>query len=351
MHETQLATCLSYYCGLYNVKLFSLIKQYESLTNLYELFLSNSTEVPEKLKKYLNKAWGEKQFSHVQSLLERHAISALLYSDPKYPPLLREITDPPYVLYVKGDIACLHTCIPLSAVGTRALSSYGKRVIHHLLSPLASIPLVVISGLALGVDAEVHRVCLQNNLLTVAVLAGGLDRYEPLTNNSIGKEIERTACMLSEYPPGIRPQKHQFLERNRIIAGLSKATIIIEGKGQSGSLVTARFALHYGRDVGVIPGDIFLPNSEAPLRLLKDGATPLFSGEDILIMLGVETNATILHHDFSHPVYTELKIMPATLDDLRQKLQISATDLLQQLTYLEIEKKVKQDSMGVYYPL
>ncbi len=346
--EALLAACLSVSSGWYNTKLFALTEQYGSLESLYKAWQSQKVTHSE-LGPVLHRSWQTDSLERMEKLLHKLNIAAYTISDPDYPVLLKECSDPPFVLYSQGDISLLSRPAILSSVGTRMLTPYGKRAVLHLIGGLAAYPVVVVSGLALGVDAEVHKVCLDRSIPTVAVLGGGLDRYEPLTNSSIGRRIvAQGGCMVSEYPPGVRPQKHRFLERNRIIAGVAKATLLIEGKHHSGSLVTARYALSYGREVGIVPGDIFAPNSEAPLRLLKEGAWPITSSEDLLSLLGLEQSQSLTIKPTT-ALYQLLQTGPISLDLLCQQLALALPQLQEELTLLEIEGWVGVTAQGDYY--
>lgn len=345
--EVILTAALSEATHSYNYRLVSYLGECVSFEELFGAFKTDPTVLPENIRGILASCWGDKNLEIVHSRLEKNGIQACLITDDTYPVALRAIDDPPYVLYFHGDLSILNTYTCVACVGTRAISVYGRRAIGSLLRPLQGVPLCIVSGLALGIDAEVHRQALANNNATVAVLGGGLDRYEPLTNSTLGAQIAQSGCVISEYPPGVRPQKHHFLERNRIIAGLSRATIIIEGKEHSGSLVTARLALKYGREVGVVPGDIFALNSQGPLRLLKDGAWPICESEDILTMCGVSLPS--VKTEAETPLVAILRSSPQSLDALCRMLHCSLTSLQEDLTLLELEGRVAVTATGEYY--
>lgn len=349
MQENLLAACLGAFGNCYNEKLSELLIEHDSLESLYAAW-QNEKPLPEKVILLLDRSWSKESCAAMDRTLKNFSGQIYHITDDGYPDRLRAITDPPYVLYCHGDILCLQKRYAIGCVGSRLMTAYGKRAIHHIIGPLELYPITIISGLALGVDAEVHRTALTHTMPTLAVLGGGLDRYEPTTNASLGQAIVAAGgAIVSEYPPGVRPQKHHFLERNRIIAGLSDAVIIIEGKEHSGSLVTARYAATYGRDVGAVPGDIFSPNSSGPLRLLREGATPVCSWEDVIGMLGLDISVKVNDNDSTDPVLCALRESPASIDVLQSRCGVSLTELHTQLTDLEMQGRLECTAAGEYY--
>ncbi|MFT7286433.1 MAG: DNA processing protein [Halieaceae bacterium] len=200
-------------------------------------------------------------------------------TDRRYPPLLRQIPDPPPWLFCRGDPAVLP--LPgIAIVGSRRASLAGLRVARELASALAGAGYSICSGMALGIDAAAHEGALQRGV-TVAVLAAGLDRLYPARHKPLAERIARRGCLLSEFPPGAAPLKQNFPRRNRVISGLAQATIIVEAALPSGSLHTAASALEQGREVYVLPWSIYHPQGAGCLRLLRDGAQPITAIEDL----------------------------------------------------------------------
>ncbi len=350
MQEELLVAALSRSGGFYNTKLFAIAEVFGSFIALYNQWLKGITEdIPEALSKTLSHAWQSNYLAQTEELLVSHDIKPVLSTAREFPPMLAAITDKPYLIFYKGDITSVSANTCVSMVGTRAMSPYGKRIIGRLIEPLSQLPLTIISGLALGVDGEVHKLCLKSGIKTGAVLAGGLDRYEPLTNSYIGRQIEKEGCLVSEYPPGVRPQKHHFLERNRIIAGLSRGTIVIEGKVHSGSLVTARYALSYGREVGAVPGDVFVASTEGPLRLLRDGGWPIATPEDVAAMLDMTLPSQAANPKDQTPLLRYLYQKSATIDELKTELALPLDAIQQELTLLELEGFIATTAQGEYY--
>lgn len=207
-------------------------------------------------------------------------ISVISIYDPCYPPYLKNIYDPPLILYIKGDPHLFSNKKMLSVVGTRQPSAEAGRLMAVLLLPLIEDGWTIVSGMALGVDGLAHQLALKGH--TIAVLGSGLFHPYPLQHAPLFQKLCRDQLVVSEYPPPVRPQKWQFPERNRIISGLSAGTLVIEAKERSGSLITADQALEQGREVMAVPGSPLNPNSRGTNRLIQQGARLVFSSEDIL---------------------------------------------------------------------
>lgn len=215
--------------------------------------------------------------------------------DPRYPPLLTQTADPPFLLYVRGDASLLARTDTVAVVGTRKATRYGLTATAHLVGPLAAAGVPIVSGLALGIDAAAHEAALAAGGKTVAILAAGVsdDDISPRTNYGLAQRILRAGgAIVSEKPPGTPAYQSMFLLRNRIVAGMSRATIIVEAAARSGALVTARLALEANRDVFAVPGPITTTASIGPNRLIAQGAIPALSPEFVLETLGYETAAS-----------------------------------------------------------
>lgn len=209
-------------------------------------------------------------------------IQVIALTDAQYPPLLREIHNAPLLLYVQGDLSCLtgHT---LAFVGTRKASEYGRQVTEKLIFELKSAGVVIISGLAAGIDTCAHGAAIQCGLPTVAVFGCGLDVIYPNANRKLCQEILKGGgALVSEYPLGTPPTQFTFPQRNRIVAGLSHGVLVVEGDVRSGALITARLAVDEGRSVYAVPGNLFSPGSQGPHYLIKNGGVPVTEGEEIL---------------------------------------------------------------------
>jgi DNA processing protein len=207
---------------------------------------------------------------------------------PGYPALLAELHDPPPRLYLRGGPPELLARPSVAVVGARSCSSYGAQVARDLARELGAAGVVVVSGLARGVDGEAHRGALAGGGLTVAVLGCGIDRDYPRAHSELARRIADSGAIVSEYPPGTEPSPWRFPARNRIVAGLARATVVVEARERSGALITADFALELGREVFAVPGEITSALSAGTNDLIRQGATPLLSADDVLDALGLE---------------------------------------------------------------
>ncbi len=202
--------------------------------------------------------------------------------DEQYPESLREIYDPPFVLYIKGQLDLLQNTKSLSVVGTRDPSSNGLKSLKKIIEPLVYRGWMIVSGLAYGIDINAHQLTLACGGKTIAVLGNGFDHIYPREHASIASLIGENHILLSEYPPETKPAKWQFPMRNRIISGLSRGTIIIEAREKSGSLITGDQALQQGREVFAVPGSILEPRAAGTHRLIQQGAKLTTNVEDII---------------------------------------------------------------------
>jgi DNA processing protein len=206
-----------------------------------------------------------------------------------FPPLLNEINDPPKSLRIVGEIP--QTEKYLAVVGSRKYSEYGKAVCEKLIEGLRGYSITIVSGLALGMDSIAHRAALKAGLPTIAIPGSGLDEKAiyPSTHLNLAKEIvESGGCLLSEFPDDFKPYLYSFGQRNRIVAGMCHATLIIEAELKSGTLITSKYAIEYNRDVFTVPNSIFSKTSEGPHMLLRLGATPITQSNDIVTALGLK---------------------------------------------------------------
>ncbi|MBI2017694.1 DNA-protecting protein DprA [Candidatus Daviesbacteria bacterium] len=218
--------------------------------------------------------------------IQKMSIKWLTIFDDNYPKLLKQIYDPPIVLYYKGNIDWDAPAI--AVVGTRKMTSYGKAVTQTFTKGLISAGLIIVSGLARGVDSQAHLTAVEENGRTIAVLGGGLNNIFPPENRGLAAKIaEGFGAVISEFPPDSPSLPGNFPARNRIISGLSLATLVTEAASDSGSLITARFALEQGREVFAVPGPITSDLSKGPIDLIKEGARPVADAKEILEELGI----------------------------------------------------------------
>ncbi len=271
-------------------------------------------------------------------------------SDSAFPPLLRAIHDPPPGLFLRGDADVELLSRPsVAIVGARACSAYGRQIARSLGRDLAAAGLVVVSGLARGVDAEAHRGALEAAGATVAVLGCGIDRDYPAAHRELAKQVAGTGMIVSEYAPGVEPAPWRFPARNRIVAGLCAATVVVEARERSGALITADFALEEGRDVFAVPGEITSALSAGSNALLRLGATPLTCAQDVLEDYGLAT-AVAAPPDLGETaakVLERIREGAAGADELARATGLSAGELAVELTELELTGLVNEED-GVF---
>ncbi len=273
-------------------------------------------------------------------------------SDRGFPPLLRAIHDPPPGLFLRGNAEATLLALPAVAiVGARACSAYGRQIARSVARELASAGLVVVSGLARGVDAEAHRGALEAGGITVAVLGCGIDRDYPAANRELARQVAASGLVVSEYAPGVEPAPWRFPARNRIVAGLCSASVVVEARERSGALITADFALEEGREVFAVPGEITSALSAGSNALLRLGATPLTCAQDVLESFG------LVAADRAEPkvgtaaglVLTRVREAAAGADELGRATGLSAEELAVALTELELAGAVSEEG-GIYRP-
>ena len=274
----------------------------------------------------------------------------------EYSPLLIEIPDAPKEVYVRGEMLPRGTSF-LAVVGSRDYTNYGKQVVEYLIGGLRGYPVAIISGLALGIDALAHTTALDAGLYTLAVPGSGLDddALYPRRNYGLAQRILQSGGgMLSEYEPNFRATTWSFPQRNRIMAGLSHAVLLIEAGERSGTLITARLTAEYNRELLVVPGNIFSDNSKGVHQFLKLGATPVTTPEDILIALGIEAAKDTL---FSTTTHSEEELLvlsflgePKDHDALIRLLPYAPQETLTILMKMELNGHVREQN-GVFYKI
>lgn len=274
-----------------------------------------------------------------------------------YPERLLEIPQPPEKLYIEGEFPMEEDLKFLAVVGSRRFTTYGKDCCEKLIAGLAGYPIVIVSGLALGIDSIAHKAALENNLRTIALPGSGLDRevLSPQSNIALAEKIlANDGCLLSEYEPTFAATLWSFPQRNRIMAGLCHATLVIEAGEKSGTLITARLATEYNRDVLALPGNIFTPGSAGTHMLLKLGATPIRTSEDILEALHFDVEEIkeknkekIDERSLSKEERKILELLhePVSKDELIRQSGFPTTEANIILSMMEIKGIIKE-SMG-----
>lgn len=255
--------------------------------NPYDLFHAEDSElerIPE-ITPRTRKKLGDKDLSRATRILdacEKLGIGVLPYGDEEYPASLRELQDPPIVLYYSGTLPSFQSQLFLGMVGTRSMSAYGLRQAYKISFELASVGAVIVSGMAKGIDGVAAAAALSAKGSTVAVLGCGLDIVYPLHHKNLMDAIRQNGVLISEYPPGTKPNHYHFPVRNRIISGLSQGTVVVEAGLKSGSLITAKAAIMQGRDVFALPSNVGSEGGKGTIGLIKDGANAIADTADIL---------------------------------------------------------------------
>ncbi len=321
----------------------ALMRQFGSAT----VILENWEDLPKKFQKKICLAPFPTIEEELENCLES-GVTLLTYLDPLYPDLLKEIPDFPPLLSAKGNLSLLSASC-LGIVGSRNASTHGCRLAHQIAKDLGEHNWKTISGLARGIDTAAHKGSLEYG--TIAILAGGIDILYPEENKKLYEEISEKGLLITESAFGTKPQAPLFPRRNRLISGLSKGILVIEAAIQSGSLITAKYALDQGRDVFAIPGSPLDPRSRGPNHLLKQGAILVEDFQDILQVfppisdeapepLSLETGKepevsidSILDH---------LSAVPLSIDDLLQATRLPLTSLWPTLLDLEIQGKIER---------
>ncbi len=286
--------------------------------------------------------------------INQKGIQILTWLDEDYPRHLREIDQPPPVIYYKGQILPQDDWA-VSIVGTRRVTVYGRQITHDTALYLAGNRITVVSGLARGVDAIAHQAAIEAGGRTIAVLGSGVDVIYPPEHKKLADAIIQQGAIVSDYPPGTAPEGSNFPPRNRIIAGLSRATIVIEAGEKSGALITAKFSIDQGRDVFAVPGSILSPMSKGTNNLIQNGAIPLTNPKDVLETLNY---SQIIAHQAAREILTsnplETRILqalshePVHVDEICVKLDLPVGEVTAALTMMELKGMVQQTGTMEY---
>ena len=307
----------------------------------------------------INRATPQSTQADFSWLAESSAHHILTLNDSAYPRNLREIATPPPILYVKGNPGLFNYSVCLAIVGSRKATSLGKQHAFHLANKLANLGIVVISGLATGIDGAAHRGALASTTATtIAVLANGLSKMYPPQHRALGEEIAAHGALVSEFSPATQPLPQHFPRRNRIISGLCLGTIVVEATVRSGSLITARYALEQNREVFALPGPLNSPCSKGCHRLIQEGAKLVTDIEDILLECPqfygqLCTNRTNTKLQDMLPLVAKqllsiIEFVPMPMDMLIEKSGLTPDQVSSMLIELEMSGHVVSDSNGLY---
>ncbi len=312
-----------------------------------------STTLVEKFIKFrsefdLEKAWQK---------MQNQQIDYVAIVDKEYPPALLQISDPPIGLFYKGNWNGFDWQKDLffAIVGARKASSYGNSIALKMAKDLAEAGIVIVSGMALGIDACAHSGALAVGGRTIAVLGCGVDVVYPSSNFYIyTKILKEKGLVVSEFPPGLRVQRSLFVARNRIVSGLSQGVLVVEGGSRSGTLITAKHAAEQGRELFVIPGQINLENSQAPLILLKQGAQPVTSARDILTFFKLDSPEKTKQNktassSLQQTILSYIKKEYLTTEELCYKTGTPIDKLLYELSTLELAGTISKNEEGKWF--
>ena len=341
------------------IKLYNYFKDIRLAFEASEVELSKISDmVVKKVQKFLElrkKVDVDKVYDYV---VER-GIKVMTYEDSDYPKMLKNIDNPPAVLYYRGDFGVCNLNRTLAVIGSRRLSFNGKDSLKKIMKDFVGTDLCIVSGLAAGADTAAHEFALENNLKTIGVIGGGLNNIYPASNKGLYERIiNGNGVVMSEYYPTFEPLPFRFPQRNRIVSGLSFGTLVVEAALKSGALITANLTLEQGRELMCIPGLITNPNTAGIYKLLKTGASLVTCGEDVLDAMnwvigkqqslfdtvtdseenGENSGLTI---DEKKILYT-IEIEPKSFDEIQASTEISTDKLLMALTSLELNGKIEQ---------
>jgi len=280
--------------------------------------------------------------------IEAQDIHILTWEDESYPQRLKEIDQPPPVLYIRGEYL-QDDLFAVAIVGTRRVTAYGRQITEEISAFLAANGITVISGLARGVDAIAHQTALQAGGRTIAVLGSGVDKIYPPEHRRLAEQMMERGAIMSDYAPGTPPDASNFPPRNRIISGLSLAVVVIEAGETSGTLITAEFAAEQGREIFAVPGSILAPQSKGTNKLIQRGALPLLSVDDLMQALDLtrvgEQKAArkiIPANETEARLMTVLGAEPLHVDDIRNQTELPIEKVSAALALMELKGMVRQ---------
>ncbi len=300
---------LNYLSGIGAIKTKELVESDIPIEELFEktpLFLESNYQISrESLKKMKRKKALEKATPVFESI-QQLKMNTVFYTDAAYPHRLKSCADAPILLYTKGEFS-MNEQKMVAIVGTRDATSYGKEICEKLIQSFKGQNIVVVSGLAHGIDAYIHRFCLKYNVPTIGVLGNGLDRVYPAIHRELAAKMEKNGGLLSELTPGTMPDRQNFPLRNRIVAGMTDATIVVESKKRGGSLITANLANDYSRDVFAFPGSVHMETSQGcNLLIAQQKAHLIQNADDFLRMMNWKNETNKKKSAVQHQLFVDL---------------------------------------------
>jgi len=336
--------------GIGAVRMQALINHFDDLESAWKAAPADlaGAGLSLKLIERIVQAREQVDLEKVWARIESQGIKILTWKDEVYPQRLKEIEQPPPVLYVRGDYL-LDDLFAVAIVGTRRVTPYGRQITEELASYLASNGITVISGLARGVDAIAHQTALKAGGRTIGVLGSGVDKIYPPEHRQLAEKMIEQGAIISDYAPGTPPDASNFPPRNRIISGLSLAVVVIEAGETSGALITAEFAAEQGREVFAVPGSILAPQSKGTNKLIQEGALPLLSVNDLMQALNLTRMG---EHKAARKIIpadeTEARLMnvlsaePLHVDAIRNQTELPIEKVSATLALMELKGMVRQ---------
>lgn len=280
-------------------------------------------------------------------------VKIVTVEDDNYPPLLRQIPDFPLALYYKGDLSKIDYKYNVAVVGSRKASNCAKINLQNIIAGLKNTDITIVSGLAYGIDATAHQAAIENNLKTIAVIGSGLDFTYPSQNKDLYRKIqEDSGVIFTEYPLGIEPLAPNFPQRNRIVVGISKGTLVAEARLKSGAMISANLTLDYNRELMCMPGDILNPNTQGIYHLIKNGACIVTTHSDLLNQLGwdiiTEEREEISLNENQSFVLDIISLEAKTFDEIALASNMQVSQTMTVLTELELKGLIKQKDNKYY---
>lgn len=332
-----------------------LLQKYQTIESIWDAFgREDGPSFPPAAMSVLRETHCAASIDALAEKLEHHNVNLLFADDERYPAILANIQDPPYLLYYAGRLSCLELpCIAL--VGTRTPSQYGIEIAQQLASELTSAGICVVSGLARGIDAAVHQAALNAEGHTIGVLGSGINvPYPPEHRQMLRKIAGGIGLVISEYPLNAPPNAYHFPHRNRIISGLSVGTVFVEGKIQSGGMHTVHSALMQGREVFAVPGKIGSLGSEGPHAILREGARIVTCADDLLDDLGfpaakLKAQTKVKLNPVQKKIVSKLRIQEMTAQELADATGIPVNDVITELGTLEILGVLSREAGNRFY--
>lgn len=313
-----------------------------------------ATGLSQKIVENLLQLRSQVSLEKVWERIQQHGVKVVTWDEEGYPRRLKEIDQPPSVLYIRGTLT-QELEWAVAVVGTRHVTAYGRQVAEEISGTLARNGVTVISGLARGIDTIAHQAALNAQGYTIAVLGCGVDVVYPPENRRLAAQVVEHGALISDYPLGAAPEGQNFPPRNRIISGISQAVIVVEAGVTSGSLITASFAAEQGRDVFAVPGSILAPQCQGTNRLIRDGAIPLISPQDVLEALNLEmvtehrsARVALPTEPLERQLYDVLGHEPMHVNDICNQSQLPIERVSATLALMELKGSVRQLGGMIY---